>query len=73
MITHRFTAKSKDVLLGWYPRSRLEMDEDLRRAKRGKFATVKYVYPAPVMAELRTWFDEEVAARLPAARVLYWT
>jgi spore photoproduct lyase len=34
---------------------------------------VKYVYPAPVMAELRTWFDEEVAARLPAARVLYWT
>ncbi len=28
----RFTAKSKDVLLGWYPRTALEMDEDLRRA-----------------------------------------
>jgi len=73
MITHRFTAKSKDVLLGWYPRTRVEMDEDLRRAKRGRFATVKYVYPAPVMSELRSWFEEEVARRLPLARVLYWT
>ena len=26
-ITHRFTAGSKDVLLGWYPRTKLEMDE----------------------------------------------
>jgi spore photoproduct lyase len=73
MITHRFTARSKDVLLGWYPRSRLEMDEDLRRAKRGRFATVKYVYPAAVMSELRTWFEEQLSARLPPARVLYWT
>jgi spore photoproduct lyase len=73
MITHRFTAKSKDVLLEWYPRTRLEMDEDLRRAKRGRFATVKYVYPAPVMAELCSWFEQELPARLPAARVLYWT
>jgi spore photoproduct lyase len=73
MITHRFTAKSKDVLLGWYPRTQLEMDEELRRAKRGKFASVKYVYPAPVMSELRTWFDEELSRRLPLARILYWT
>ena len=25
MITHRFTPKSKDVLLSWYPRTKLEM------------------------------------------------
>jgi spore photoproduct lyase len=73
MITHRFTAKSKNVLLDWYPRTRLEMDEELRRAKRGRFASVKYVYPAPVMSELRTWFEEELPRRLPLARVLYWT
>ena len=30
LITHRFTPKSKDVLLGWYPRTQLEMDEDLQ-------------------------------------------
>jgi spore photoproduct lyase len=73
MITHRFTPRSKDVLLGWYPRTRLEMDEDLRRAKRGKFGSVKHVYPGPVMAELRTWFEGALAERLPRARVLYWT
>ena len=44
LITHRFTPKSKQVLLGWYPRTRLEMNEDLRRAKRGKFGAVKHVY-----------------------------
>ncbi len=73
MITHRFTPKSKDVLLGWYPRTRLEMDEDLRRLKRGRFGSVKHVYPAPVMTELRTWFEAALAERLPRARVLYWT
>jgi spore photoproduct lyase len=73
LITHRFTPKSKEVLLGWYPRTQLEMDEDLRRQKRGKFGAVKHVYPAPVMSELRTWFEAAVADRLPDARLLYWT
>ena len=27
LITHRFTPGSKEVLLGWYPRTQLEMDE----------------------------------------------
>jgi spore photoproduct lyase len=61
------------VLLGWYPRTQLEMDEDLRRQKRGRFGAVKHVYPAPVMAELRGFFEREIASTLPAARVLYWT
>src|SRR3712207_1896232 len=73
LITHRFTPNSKDVLLGWYPQTRLEMDEDLRRQKRGKFGAVKHVYPPDVMRELRTCFDAALAQRLPAARSLYWT
>jgi spore photoproduct lyase len=73
LITHRFTPKSKAVLLDWYPRTKLEMDEDLRRQKRGRFGAVKHVYPAPVMAELRGWFEGALGERLPAARVLYWT
>jgi spore photoproduct lyase len=30
LITHRFTPGSKEVLRGWYPRTRLEMDEAVR-------------------------------------------
>ncbi|WP_250031103.1 spore photoproduct lyase family protein [Paractinoplanes maris] len=73
LITHRFTPGSKEVLLGWYPRTRLEMDEESRSRKHGKFGAVKYVYPADVMAELRGWFEQEIAAQLPQCRILYWT
>ena len=37
------------------------------------FGAVKHVHPAPVLAELRGWFETGLAERLPQARVLYWT
>jgi spore photoproduct lyase len=73
LITHRFTPGSKEVLLGWYPRTRLEMDEARRSRKYNRFGAVKYVYPRDVMGELRSWFGTEVERRLPACRILYWT
>lgn len=73
LITHRFTPGSKEVLMGWYPRTQLEMDESSRTSKRGKFGGVKHVYPKELMRELRGWFEGALAARLPACRVLYWT
>jgi spore photoproduct lyase len=72
-ITHRFTETSKDVLLGWYPRTRLEMDESARSRKFGRFGSTKFVYPTETMAELRDWFEAEVERTLPAAQILYWT
>jgi spore photoproduct lyase len=72
-ITHRFTETSKDVLLGWYPRTRLEMDESERTRKFGKYGAAKYVYPKELMAELRSWFGGAVARTLPNAQLLYWT
>ncbi len=73
VITHRFTPASKEVLLGWYPHTKLEMDEDARTQKRSKFGGVKYVYPKAVMAQMRDWFSAEITARLPGAPLLYWT
>ena len=73
LITHRFTPASKDVLLGWYPRTRLEMDEESRSKKRSKFGGIKYVYPRETMTQMRSWFQTELAARLPESRLLYWT
>src|SRR3978361_663931 len=73
LIPHRFTEASKAVLLGWYPRTRLDLDEDHRARKRSKFGGVKYVYPAPVMRSMRGWFAQARTARLPEAQVLYWT
>src|SRR5689334_22499498 len=72
-ITHRFTETSKDVLLGWYPRTKLEMDEEVRTRKFGKYGAAKYVYPKDTMTELRSWFGSALAETLPMARMLYWT
>ena len=73
LITHRFTPGSREVLLGWYPSTSLEMDASVRAAKRNKFGGVKYVYPKELMHEMREALEASLAARLPAARVLYWT
>jgi spore photoproduct lyase len=73
LITHRFTEASRAVLLSWYPRTRLDLDEANRTVKRSKFGGVKYVYPAPLMREMRSWFEAELATTLPEARLLYWT
>ena len=73
LITHRFTPGSKDVLTDWYPATKLEMDEESRALKRGRFGSHKYIYKAETMRELRGWFEDAIAERLPEARILYWT
>jgi spore photoproduct lyase len=73
IITHRFTPGSKDVLLEWYPKTKLEMDEGRRRQKRNKFGGTKYVYPKSTMGEMRTWFADALVRHLPGAQLLYWT
>ena len=73
LITHRFTPGSKDVLLGWYPATSLEMDENVRSQKRTKFGSVKYVYPAALMRDMRAHLEGLAEQELPDARLLYWT
>ena len=73
LITHRFTPGSKSVLQGWYPGSDLDLDETKRARKFTKFGSVKHVYPAPLMKELRSGITALLGARLPQARILYWT
>lgn len=73
LITHRFTPGSKDVLLSWYPKTTLDLQETNRSQKRTKFGGFKYVYPKDPMREMREWFEAAIARTLPAARILYWT
>ena len=73
LITHRFTPKSKAMLQSWYPGSKLEMDEAQRSRKLTKFGSVKHVYPAALMKEMRADLTHLLAEALPSARILYWT
>ena len=73
LISHRFTPGSKKVLLDWYPATSLDMNEETRAQKRNKFGGVKYVYTPGVMKELRLFFEQQIGARFPQAKILYWT
>lgn len=73
LISHRFTPGSKDVLMSWYPHSKLDMDESKRSVKRNKFGGTKYVYDADTMKTLRRFFEFELSKRFPQAKILYWT
>ncbi len=73
LITHRFTPTSKEVLLDWYPRTPLDMNEADRAQKRTKFGSVKYVYPSEPMKAMRKYIENAIAEHLPSARILYWT
>ena len=73
LITHRFTASSKEVLTSWYPGSDLDMSPDGRAEKRTKFGSVKQVYDPPTMGAIRRFFERELARHLPRARLLYVT
>ena len=73
MITHRFTPGSKEVLLNWYPKTTLEMNEEARTRKLNKFGTFKYVYPKEAMTEMKAFFHNALARILPQAHLLYWT
>ncbi len=73
LISHRFTPGSKEVLLNWYPNTKLDMDEASRVVKRNKFGGMKYVYDAKTMRELRQFFERELAKRFPRGKILYWT
>ena len=73
LITHRYTPGSKAMLQSWYPGSGLDMSENNRAEKRTKFGSIKHVYDVVIMRELRSFFEAEIAQRLPSARILYWT
>ncbi len=73
LITHRFTAKSKDVLNSWYPNSNLDMQMGDRTTKRNKFGGIKYVYNKETTQALHDFFARQIEQRFPQATLLYWT
>ena len=73
LITHRFTPGSKQVLLDWYPNTKLDLDEEGRRKKFNKFGSHKFVYRKEQLGELKEWMHREVGARFGGDSVLYFT
>jgi len=74
LIQHRFTPKTKRVILAAYPKTRLPLDESQRQLKAGKFPGAgKYVYPKPAAAELEAYMRMLIRENFPASTIEYFT
>jgi len=73
LIQHRFTKVAKKLILQRYPKTKLEMNEEKRKYKWGKYGKGKYVYPDEQAKALQTHLEQEIARLFPQARVEYFT
>jgi spore photoproduct lyase len=73
LIQHRFTKPAKKVIMKRYPKTKLEMDEEERKYKWGRYGIGKYVYQPEQAKELETTIREYIKAYFPEAEVQYFT
>jgi spore photoproduct lyase len=73
LITHRFTQTAKRVIKERYPKSKLEMEEEKRKKKWGRYGRVKYVYKENQMQALERHMREQIERFFPGASIEYFT
>lgn len=74
LIQHRFTPKSKRIILQAYPKTKLPLAEEERVMKPGKFKNAaKYVYPKEQAALFREYIEGEIGRLFPQSTVEYFT
>ncbi|WP_202077979.1 spore photoproduct lyase [Caldalkalibacillus salinus] len=73
LIMHRFTKTAKRVILDRYPKTKLEMDEEQRKYKWGRYGRGKYVYQNDEAQELREYVQDLIKQAFPEAKIEYFT
>ncbi len=73
LITHRFTKAAKKVILERYPNTKLEMDEEKRKMKWGRYGKFKYIYPDDEYQALKRHMYDEINRYFPEATIAYYT
>jgi spore photoproduct lyase len=73
LIQHRFTKPAKKVIMKRYPKTKLEMNEEERKYKWGRYGIGKYVYQPEQANELETTIREYIKSYFPEAEVQYFT
>lgn len=73
LIQHRFTKIAKSLILQRYPNTKLEMREEERKYKWGKYGKGKYVYPDAKAKALQAHLEKEIGRLFPQAKIEYFT
>ena len=73
LIQHRFTKPAKRVIEKNYPMTKLELDEEKRRYKWGKYGIGKYIYPKDQETEMKDVLGSYIEKYFPKAKLEYFT
>lgn len=73
LIQHRFTAVAKDLILQRFPNTKLDMEENNRTLKWGRFGRYKYVYHKEEADEIKIFLTSIIKERFPKAVIKYFT
>lgn len=73
LIQHRFTGVAKELILQRFPNTKLDMEEENRTLKWGRFGRYKYVYPKEQAEEIKTFISSIIKDRFPNALIKYFT
>lgn len=73
LIQHRFTKPAKKVILQRYPKTKLEMREEERKYKWGRYGIGKYVYQTEQQEEIQQTFQKYVEQFFPTSKIVYFT
>ncbi|MBM7552317.1 spore photoproduct lyase [Thalassobacillus pellis] len=73
LIQHRFTKPAKRVIEQRYPKSKLEMNEEERKYKWGRYGIGKYVYPTETQDKLKDTISAYTKEFFPDSTISYFT
>ncbi|PTX62534.1 spore photoproduct lyase [Melghirimyces profundicolus] len=73
LISHRFTKTAKNIIQEHYPKTKLNMNEEERQKKWGRYGRYKYVYPKSQLQALREHMEGGIQRYFPEADILYFT
>ena len=73
LITHRYTKAAKNIILERYPKTKLEMDEEKRKVKWGRYGKFKYIYPNDQYKAIQDHMYQEINKYFPNSRIEYFT
>ncbi len=72
-IQHRFTKPAKRVIQKNYPMTKLELDEEKRKYKWGRYGIGKYVYQTEQQEDIKSHLKEYMHKFFPHAKLEYFT
>lgn len=73
LIQHRYTSIAKNFILQRFPNTKLDLEEEKRILKWGKFGRFKYVYPKETAKELKDYISGLISERFHNGVIEYFT